>query len=90
MKSPSLSHTIPKEGGMDMSPAQEEFQSFILARVATGKENEAKSLLDESFKKKEQNAFDLTYMKNFAPKMAALLKPEYVDEVTTIMNQYNT
>ncbi len=71
-----------------MNPGQEKFFNFIMERVQKGKQAEAKKLLEESFAKQANGTFSAEYLKGFAPKMAALLKPESVEEVKGIMAQF--
>ncbi len=71
-----------------MNPGQEKFFNFIMERVQKGKQAEAKKLLEESFAKQANGTFNAEYLKDFAPKMAALLKPEAVEEVKGIMAQF--
>jgi hypothetical protein len=59
-----------------------------MERVQNGKQNEAKALLDESFKKQMDGTFNAEYLKGFMPKMMKLLKPESMAEVKTIMSQF--
>ena len=71
-----------------MNPGQEKFFNFIMERVQNGKQDEAKALLNESFGKQANGTFNAEYLKGFAPRMMALLKPESIDEVKTIMSQF--
>ncbi len=72
-----------------MNPGQEKFFKFIMERVQEGKQGEAKELLNESFGKQTSGTFNAEYLKSFAPRMIALLKPECVSEVKNIMNQFS-
>ena len=71
-----------------MHQGQENFLGFILERVQEGKVDEAKSLLAERFKKQSEGTFSHEYIIEFIPKMIALLKPEKVEEVKAIMQQF--
>lgn len=71
-----------------MNEGQENFFHFILERVQEDKQSEAKALLAESFQKQADKTFDGDYMSSFIPRMTALLKPEYTEEVTGIMSQF--
>jgi len=71
-----------------MNAGQEKFYNFILDRVQTGKQNEAKALLNESFSKQANGTFNAEYLQGFIPKMLALLKPESINEVKAIMSQF--
>lgn len=71
-----------------MNQGQEKFLGFVLERVQEGKVDEAKALLAESFKKQSEGTFSHEYIIEFIPKMIALLKPEKVEEVKEIMQQF--
>ena len=71
-----------------MNQWQEKFLGFILERVKEDKVDEAKALLSESFKKQAEGAFSFEYIKEFIPKMIFLLKPEKIEEVKEIMDQF--
>ncbi len=71
-----------------MNPGQEKFFDFIIERVKNGKQEEAKALLNESFSKQAGGTFTAEYLKSFAPKLIALLKPESVNEVKTIISKF--
>ncbi len=64
------------------------FMDFILERVAPGKEQDAETLLAESFAKQAEGSFDLAYAQTFAPRMLALLRPECVEEVQQVMQRF--
>ncbi|WP_370836253.1 hypothetical protein [Clostridium tertium] len=71
-----------------MHQGQEKFLGFVLERVQESKVDEAKALLAESFKKQSEGTFSHEYIIEFIPKMIALLKPEKVEEVKAIMQQF--
>lgn len=71
-----------------MNQGQEKFLGFILERVQEDKVDEAKALLDESFKKQSDGTFSHEYIMEFIPKMIALLKADKVEEVKAIMEQF--
>lgn len=71
-----------------MNQGQEKFLGFILERVKDDKVEEAKELLEESFKKQAEGSFNKDYITQFIPKMIALLKPEKVEEVKAVMMQF--
>lgn len=54
---------------------QEMFLRFILQRVQEGKEEEAREILLENFKKQDEGTFSQEDIQEFIPKMIALLKP---------------
>jgi hypothetical protein len=68
-----------------MNEGQKKFFDFILERVQNGKEEEAKTLLEESFAKQADGTFTAEYSQEIIPKYLAFLKPEYVEEVKNIM-----
>ena len=71
-----------------MNKGQEQFSGFILERVKEDKVEEAKALLAESFKKQSEGTFSQAYIMEFIPKMLAMLKPEKVEEVQAVMQQF--
>ena len=71
-----------------MNPGQEKFFNFIMERVQTGKQAEAKALLNESFGKQAVGTFNAEYLGVFIPKMIAMLKPENIIEVKAILSQF--
>lgn len=68
-----------------MNNGQERFFTFIMERVELVNQNKAKELLNESFAKQDEGAFNREYMMNFIPRMLELIKPECIDEVKNIM-----
>ncbi|WP_042350766.1 hypothetical protein [Bacillus massiliigorillae] len=71
-----------------MNQGQEKFFTFILERVQEDKQEEAKALLAESFQKQQDRTFNMDYLNSFIPKMMSILKPECVEEVKAIMEQF--
>lgn len=71
-----------------MNQGQEKFYHFIMERVAPQNEASAKALLNESFSLQDTGRFTPDYLMGFIPKMLDLLKPEYVEEVKTIMMNF--
>ncbi len=67
---------------------QEMFLSFILERVQEGKEEEAKEILTENFKKLTEGTFSPEDIQVFLPKMVSLLKPEKLEEVAGVVKQF--
>jgi hypothetical protein len=68
---------------------QEMFLNFILQRVQEGKENEAKEILLENFKKQDEGTFSPNEIQEFIPKMISLLKPEKLEEVQAVVKQFS-
>ena len=68
---------------------QEMFLNFILQRVQEGKENEAKEILTENFRKQAEGTFSQEDIQEFIPKMISLLKPEKLDEVAAVVKQFS-
>ncbi|BAQ09746.1 hypothetical protein OXB_1274 [Bacillus sp. OxB-1] len=73
-----------------MNVGQQKFQSFILERVQGDKVGEAEHLLEESFQKQADRTFDQAYLTSFMPRLKALLKPEHVEEVDRILQEYGS
>lgn len=72
-----------------MNQGQEQFYNFILERVQDGRQDDAKALLSESFAKQAEGSFNSEYMENFVPRMIAILKPEYIEEVKNITQGFS-
>jgi hypothetical protein len=68
---------------------QEMFLNFILQRVQEGKENEAKEILVENFKKQDEGTFSQDDIQEFVPKMISLIKPEKLDEIKAVVKQFS-
>ncbi len=71
-----------------MNEGQERFYHFILERVLGEKLEDAKALLNEGFDKQANGGFDGAYAAGYAQKMLSMLKPEHVEEVKAIMQQF--
>ncbi|MDQ7092244.1 hypothetical protein REC12_01390 [Desulfosporosinus sp. PR] len=71
-----------------MNHEQEQFLSFILERVKDDKVEEAKVLLVENFKKLTEGNFTQDDILQCVPQMLALLKPEKLGEVQTVVMQF--
>ncbi|MBM7653356.1 hypothetical protein [Neobacillus cucumis] len=68
---------------------QEMFLGFILQRVQEGKEDEAREILLENFKKQQEGTFSQEDIQAFIPKMISLLKPEKLEEVQAVVKQFS-
>jgi hypothetical protein len=68
---------------------QEMFLSFILQRVQEGKEDEAREILLENFKKQDEGTFSQEDIQAFIPKMISLIKPEKSDEIKAVVKQFS-
>ncbi|KMN46714.1 hypothetical protein ACT1UG_09060 [Bacillus paramycoides] len=68
---------------------QEKFLSFILERVQEGKEDEAREILTENFRKQDEGTFSQEDIQEFIPKMISLLKPEKLAEVQAVANRFS-
>ena len=68
--------------------SQDMFLDFILQRIQEGKEEEAKEILLENFKKQAEGNFSLSEIQEFIPKMISLLKPDKLDEVKGVVMQF--
>lgn len=71
-----------------MKHEQEQFLSFILARIKDDKVEEAKVLLIENFKKLTEGNLTQDDIVQFIPQMIALLKPENLEEVQTVVMKF--
>lgn len=68
---------------------QEMFLNFILQRVKEDKVEEAKAVLEENFKKQDEGTFTKEDIEQFIPKMMNLLKPEKLDEVKAVAQNFS-
>lgn len=71
-----------------MTEGQEKFYHFILEHTEEKNKEEAKILMNESFKKQEDGTFDNAYIMKLIPKMTSLIKEEAVEDVKKVMNQF--
>lgn len=71
-----------------MNQGQERFYHFIMERVQEAHTEDAKALLEGSFAKQADGTFGPEYLAEFKPKMLGWLKPEYIEEVQQIMNNF--
>ncbi len=65
------------------------FLNFILQRVQEGKEDEAKEILLENFKKQDEGTFSQEDIQEYIPKMISLLKPDKLEEVYAVVKQFS-
>ncbi|SFI40104.1 hypothetical protein SAMN02799624_00829 [Paenibacillus sp. UNC496MF] len=68
---------------------QDMFAQFILQRVQEGKEEEARAVLAENFRKQDVGTFSKNDVEGFIPKMLTLLKPDKVAEVQAVVAQFS-
>ena len=68
---------------------QEKFLSFILERVQEGKEDVAREILLENFRKQNEGSFSQEDIQAFIPKIINLLKPEKLEEVKAVVKQFS-
>ncbi|MEO2078218.1 MAG: hypothetical protein ABGX20_23050 [Bacillus sp. (in: firmicutes)] len=68
---------------------QEMFLNFILQRVQEGKEDEAKAILTENFRKQNEGTFSQEDIQQFIPKMISLIKPEKLEEIQAVVKQFS-
>lgn len=71
-----------------MNTGQDQFLQFILDRAQEGRQDEARALLDESFARQAVGTMNSDYLREFGPRLMALLRPESVAEVAGIMAQF--
>ncbi|WP_251551087.1 hypothetical protein [Neobacillus muris] len=67
---------------------QEMFLNFIIERVQEGKEEEARAILAENFKKLEAGTFTQADIAAFVPKMISIIKPEKLAELQAVAMQF--
>ena len=75
-------------GGQTMNNKQEQFLNYILKRVQDGKVDEAQALINENFKKQEAGTFTHADIGEFIPKITMLIKPNHVDEVHNVIQEF--
>ncbi len=73
-----------------MNAGQEKFYHFILERVMEEHKSEAEELLKQNFQKQEAGSFGLADMIAFGGKITGWLKPECVEEVKAVMEQFRS
>ena len=71
-----------------MNNKQEQFLNYILKRVQDGKIDEAQALINENFKKPEAGTFTRADIGEFIPKITMLIKPNHVDEVHNVIQEF--
>ena len=71
-----------------MNNKQEQFLNYILKRVQDGKVDEAQALINENFKKQEAGTFNHADIGEFIPKITMLIKPNHVDEVHNVIQEF--
>ncbi|MEH7386387.1 hypothetical protein V7147_13405 [Bacillus sp. JJ1521] len=67
---------------------QEMFLNFILQRVQEGKEDEAREILTENFRKQQEGTFSQKDIQEFLPKMISLLKPDKLEEIKAVVKNF--
>ena len=68
-----------------MNQGQEKFLNFIMQNVEEENQDKAKELLMESYNKQDDGTFNQEYIMTFIPRMLALIKPENIEQVKSIM-----
>lgn len=71
-----------------MTYGQKRFFDYIMKRALEQKEKDLEALLKEGFSKQAKGVFTAEYREEYASRMLALLKPEHMEEVKAIMDQY--
>ena len=71
-----------------MNNKQEQFLNYILKRVQDGKVDEAQALINENFKKQEAGTFTRADIGELIPKITMLIKPNHVDEVHNVIQEF--
>ncbi len=73
-----------------MNQGQEMFYKFFMDRVVEDKQEEAKLILEESFKKQTEGTFDLNYLNQIMSKLLSITKDEAKEEVKEAMNHFSS
>ena len=71
-----------------MNQGQQQFFDFIAERLSPEHYDEGVALLNEGFAKQADGSFSQQYLKEYHEKMLSFLKPESVEEVKRIMEQF--
>ncbi|MCL2470419.1 MAG: hypothetical protein FWF25_01570 [Propionibacteriaceae bacterium] len=64
-----------------MDSSQQKFHDFILARVQPGKEDQAESVMAESFRHQDEGTFTPEYMGQVQATLMSLIRPECVADL---------
>ncbi len=72
----------------ELDTKQEQFLNYILKRVQDGKVDEAEKLVAHCFRKQLEGTFTREDIGEFIPKITMLLKPNHVDEVHDILQEF--
>ena len=73
-----------------MNQGQQFFYNFFMERVAEGKEEEAKAVLNTGFQKQEEGTFDAAYLNEVMPKYYELIKPEFEEDLKQAMAHFGS
>ena len=68
---------------------QDKFLDFILQRVREGKEDEARTILTENFRKQKEGTFSQEEIQEFLPQMMSLLEPDRLEEVRAVVTKFS-
>lgn len=71
-----------------MTEGQEKFYHFILEHTEEKNKEDAKNLMDESFRKQKDGTFDRDTIMKLIPKIISLIKEEAVEDVKKVMKQF--
>lgn len=71
-----------------MNNIQQKYFEFIMEKVSPENQEKAKEILQENFARIASGNFNKEYLMSVIPKMLELIKPEYRDEVKSIMDQH--
>ena len=73
-----------------MNQGQQFFYNFFMERVIEGKEEEAKTVLNNGFQKQEEGTFDAAYLNEVMPKYFDLIKPEFAEDLKQAMAHFGS
>ena len=73
---------------MDQASTRNVFKFYFTKRFQAGKEDEAKEILTENFRKQDEGTFTQEDIAQFVPKMLSLLNPDKIEEVQAIAKQF--
>lgn len=71
-----------------MNDGQAKFFEFLMDAVKDECKDDAKALLEESFKKQADGSFDMEFLQKFHQTVAGYLKDEKREEVMNVLSQF--
>lgn len=73
-----------------MNPGQQQFYDFFMERIKEDKVEEAKTILQENFKKQDEGTFTKEYMQESMAKLMSFVKPEFLEDLKNAAAHMNS